>query len=1218
MAGKKANLGAPGFALPMGLLVLVLITGLTLAFLAFAQSKRKVINSSASVARVEQLSGTALDSIVGDLLNEIRACSLEVSSNAHYPAQTDKWYYLPRIPAVAVPQRIGDFSLPNLLKTSQKALPAWYDWKASNPVNGPIRSLSDNDTSIVSANGISVSPERWMKPGLLGQVVPDFLKKGASTFDPPDWILLTRRGPVDTAAAPSIAAMKDRNSLDYVVGRYAFAIYEVGGLIDITVTGSLLGKDDRGRRFRPGQIPLDTSPVLIPGITDPAGLIKWRDTESLASDPAHLLEPTKTFAALEPHQQTWINRQDLLRFQKDNSSWMAPEALQYLTVFSRSINRPAFTIPSSVNIRIPDPSVSNVKYGDSSTYKNPAEFFNARRSDGTLAMKNRFPLSRLALFANPAANAAEIEKYFGLTRAVDGYSWIYRGPALDTEIKTLADVADASKTPVAREPDFFEVLQAAILNGSLGQGGRGGWWPKGTSAPDYYENPGFDFWDGESSVQSRFRDNNLERHILQIGANLIDQYDADDYPTIIQRTLRGQIAPKNATKANLRNVTITADVAGIENLPYLSETMLRAYRPREENNEYANRLQLGSWWHFEFWNPHQNATQAGAGNASVTPKKLRVVMTEGKYQGNYQMHKEITDNGPTDTRFTGPPAGFINTPPVDYYSAYQNNPEGTPYQIQFNNTPDFADPKFLMPKNSTVNSTVNLRIGADAGSPGSADDQGQTYPDEGDSREGMIGIQAGTELVPEAPLWNAPPEIYDPVTYFGKVFFKGTIDNQTQPRYTSWEVQFFDANANKWRTYQRFADFGRSGDGGLGTGNAHYGDGKDSSNPMDHLSVLYESWSNYSETTSGGITTRRGVYSTFAPGRIDPRGERFGLSPWEGTTINTAITPNSKTAIGAPDNSKLFYANQLSQHSGGTRPYSIAENNYRATPNLSSPYMADHDGVVRHGDPDSSAAAAANKVDPLSVTDTARQRKRPVLLNRPFRTVGEMGYVFRDVPWKTIDFSSADSGDASLLDFFTCEDPYGTPADRTADKALLQTAVLRGKINLNTRQPAVLKALLDGSTKVLYGTEVPTVNATDRYLDGNSLTVTTLVANLLNRTKTTVTGPGVFTGTPLKTKADLVPALAALGTTAGLDLKNISYIKAEKETVARTLADLGDTQTWNLLIDIIVQGGRLNNGAANTGAGQFQVEAERRYWLHVAIDRYSGQVVDSQLEVVDE
>jgi hypothetical protein len=32
----------------------------------------------------------------------------------------------------------------------------------------------------------------------------------------------------------------------------------------------------------------------------------------------------------------------------------------------------------------------------------------------------------------------------------------------------------------------------------------------------------------------------------------------------------------------------------------------------------------------------------------------------------------------------------------------------------------------------------------------------------------------------------------------------------------------------------------------------------------------------------------------------------------------------------------------------------------------------------------------------------------------------------------------------------------------------------------------------------------------------------------------------------------------------------------------------------------------------------FVVEGEKRYWLHVAIDRYTGQIVDQQLEAVEE
>jgi hypothetical protein len=33
---------------------------------------------------------------------------------------------------------------------------------------------------------------------------------------------------------------------------------------------------------------------------------------------------------------------------------------------------------------------------------------------------------------------------------------------------------------------------------------------------------------------------------------------------------------------------------------------------------------------------------------------------------------------------------------------------------------------------------------------------------------------------------------------------------------------------------------------------------------------------------------------------------------------------------------------------------------------------------------------------------------------------------------------------------------------------------------------------------------------------------------------------------------------------------------------------------------------------------QFLVEGEKRYWVHVAIDRFTGEVIDRQVEVVKE
>jgi len=46
----------------------------------------------------------------------------------------------------------------------------------------------------------------------------------------------------------------------------------------------------------------------------------------------------------------------------------------------------------------------------------------------------------------------------------------------------------------------------------------------------------------------------------------------------------------------------------------------------------------------------------------------------------------------------------------------------------------------------------------------------------------------------------------------------------------------------------------------------------------------------------------------------------------------------------------------------------------------------------------------------------------PIILNRPFRNVAELGYAFRDLPWKTLDFFTDKSADAGLLDVFTIND----------------------------------------------------------------------------------------------------------------------------------------------------------------------------------------------------
>jgi hypothetical protein len=56
-----------------------------------------------------------------------------------------------------------------------------------------------------------------------------------------------------------------------------------------------------------------------------------------------------------------------------------------------------------------------------------------------------------------------------------------------------------------------------------------------------------------------------------------------------------------------------------------------------------------------------------------------------------------------------------------------------------------------------------------------------------------------------------------------------------------------------------------------------------------------------------------------------------------------------------------------------------------------------------------------------------------------------------------------------------------------------------------------------------------------------------------------------------------------------------------KGTVVRALAELGQTRTWNLLIDVIAQTGHYGPNAQ--GLTDFIPEGEKRYWLHVALGR---------------
>ena len=222
---------------------------------------------------------------------------------------------------------------------------------------------------------------------------------------------------------------------------------------------------------------------------------------------------------------------------------------------------------------------------------------------------------------------------------------------------------------------------------------------------------------------------------------------------------------------------------------------------------------------------------------------------------------------------------------------------------------------------------------------------------------------------------------------------------------------------------------------------------------------------------------------------------------------------------------------------------------------------------------------------------------RPIMMNRPFRSVGEMGYAFRDQPFRTLSFSSANSPDAGLLDLFSVNDYSG---DLTATPTPAPTP-RGGVISLNSRQGPVIAGVLtstirrEDTPRVFTGgapspSPSPLASPPAKSV-ATSLVLSTSSAPLVNRAAL----------------AALIASETGLGPTVP---------KTQRESIARALGEPDQTRTWNLMIDVIAQSGRYPFNAS-TLAG-FLVEGEQRYWVHVAIDRFTGQVIDKQIEVVNE
>jgi hypothetical protein len=791
--------------------------------------------------------------------------------------------------------------------------------------------------------------------------------------------------------------------------------------------------------------------------------------------------------------QAFMNRQSLLQFRTNNG--FTANALQYLGTFSRELNAPSWT-PTQDALDMGGTNGPGNVYAyktnaDSGTAIN-RNLLNVRvansfvRADGTTAavgdplINRRFPLTRIAGVGPTgvvtsgnstvvngvpsSASATTIQRDFGLqwdnTGAPPNNRWNYVGastqsPAeLQPRILTLGEVAqgiilhaDGSQEskPVYREPNFFELLKAVILNGSVGLGSGTGNTPTFVAAETkFYSTP----------LSSDYQ-------IMQIGANIIDQWDSDNVPTFI----------------NFYDATGNYELAGVENLPYLNKLVFKPYwRTQGQTSTFD------AWLLPSLWNPHQNAPPAAAPN-------VRIAMTSGTMRAVIRSTTGTTLMSSLITGDATPTVSMIVNPTLNWLGASPSAP-----QALVGNPP------------STVTQSTDP-------SPG-----------------GYYGFHfafGSPGTITPANSSNAYPDFVSPCTFE----LQGQVS--TSP--------------SVWKTYQRW------------TGCAQ---------PATRLVCQSpSSWTLNTLQDPEFVT-------------LDPRTLRFGVWGNAGNqtgAVTADYTAGTQGTLDWPAPSARFEHITALSPQGSPFSSPTSPNLYNYANNIDGTvHYTDLDGVQRLGDFLTSGVTTA-----MLPTDFA---DRPLLLsgafqNGVFQSVAELGQVFRDQPWKTLNFTTASpnatvkSADAGLLDVFTSH----------------ESSMEAGKSSLNTRQPLVLTAILSQATRRLTGANA--INSTER---------NNIVTALTNLT----------TAQPMLNKAELVTRLATDPSVTGLGNKEA------RECVIRAFSDACQTRTWNLMIDVIAQGGRYPQNANDLAS--FIVEGEQRYWVHVAIDRFTGQVIDRQIEVVNE
>jgi hypothetical protein len=1164
-----------GAALIIVLAFLVILSGIVVTYLARSSTDRQLAHGTFNETRADVFARSALDVVVGSLKQEILNGSTNPAPTFGSPP-TVFTLYKPTLDNYIAPLPDGtpaDKSIPNLTKRSV----------ASVPANPAVDSRASGVSSTaVSLNGRSVSPARWNKHYLIPRTTTptgDNDTTPTASFVAPDWVLLTRNGPAAKTWSTTLGDSTPGNS-NYVIGRYAYAIYDEGGILDFNVAGYPLPATPPtnyastvGRKGLPSFADISTTGLSSTAINDVIGFRSFATVQPTGTFGGFTLDTPQTNRFLTAvfgetngfmnvsgtvwnngTDQAFIGRQELINYRSPSVINFSVGALQSLGTFSRSVTTPSWS---------PDYDAAD-RGGAGFSYKTNAGTNSSINRDlnkvrvgapftrfdstpavvGDYLIKRRFPLSRLAwiTYKGPSADvysansndpailsllsvgvtvpiiqagtAANIKAAFGLvwdsrsygqpggTSAGTGLQWVYTSPTTGSSGGTFNGTSGTGASAIKilqtvegenREPDFFELMQAVILSGSLGQNTGGG--TAKTSG-------------GPAEVPPVFPDvhmSNKTQHLLSIGAAAIDQADPDSFPTRIR-------FDKSLTDSWL--------ALGVENLPYITEMCPVGGVSSDNAAKWA------SYALFQLWNPNESPLP------TQPQVRLRVDGGIGVFNGNGQ-----TWNTGSTALHVASGASVL----VSNNAAF--SPTAAPITSANVSASGSSAGTFVsVPAYAASTKYVGFRLPDFTMPAGTASQKPELW--------WQVGATGGSTPNP----FNASLEVNLNGTYVPYNYFVGL--NAT----------------NSWISNAPI--FVRAANAAAGTPVAF---------------------------TASPDSAARVPYCFM---KADPRATRFGIFQ---VNTNTSTTPGSHARIDVPiwEKSNSKYKSGWGGSIGsdvehvpllfnGTKPYLPATLciNTDASSNSTTGYV-DPDGVRRFAD----AGYQPNSGNNNSSTpyDDTQLQYQAVVLNRPFRNVGELGYTFRDLPWKSLDFFTSSSADAGLLDVFSVND---------------DPLLVAGRVNLNTRQAPVIQAVIQKALWDEYdATNLISLNGASGF--SHSDTMSQNYANYIVQNSNLLNRSGLATS--LSGSTEITTKVLKPGNGVGHENEGA---KTRREAVARSIASCGQTRTWNLMIDVIAQSGRYPTTA--TALANFVVEGEKRYWLHIAIDRFTGEVIDQQLEAVYE